>query len=55
MDDWVSFKSLKKSLYTIDDLKNSGDENKKKFVNKKCLKYIEDIEHSEDEGLDPKE
>ena len=29
MDDWITFENLKKSLFTIDDLKNSGDDNKK--------------------------
>lgn len=55
MDDWVLYENLKKTNYTLLDLKYSWKEKKKKFIQEKGINFLNEIEHSEDEGLDPKE
>ena len=53
MDDWVLAKDMRKTNYTIEELDQFRKEKKEFFGNKK--EFLESIEISEDEGLEPKD
>lgn len=55
MDDWMLFENIIKTPHTIEDLHRSR-KNKELFLQKPEKRaFLNEIEHSEDEGLDPKE
>ncbi len=54
MDNWIEYEHLRKTPHTVKDLEIFRDKESKLFLNDKKRKFLEEIEHS-DEELDPKE